>query len=125
MAYPTCRFCHCRYANPDFLVQHIRRRHFLEMILFVQQRWRFIRHMQKTKLTNAINLIRSCMVRKRFLKLRRAVNIIKKRYLKYTYSPWHQGSQRAHKNWKHHLALPTLHDNETQNRVQLILNVSI
>ena len=94
--YPRCKHCLNRYANGTFLVLHMRRRHFQEYVLFLQQRWRYIKNLQYKK---ALHIIRGCVVRLLFLRKRKACNVIKKRFLEYTYKPYNPGYYRTVYNW--------------------------
>ena len=94
--YPRCNHCLNRYANSTFLILHKRRRHLLEYVLFLQQRWRYIKTLQDKK---ARHIIRGCVVRRLFLRKKKACNVIKHRFLEYTYKPHNSGYKRTFCNW--------------------------
>lgn len=98
--YPRCKHCYNRYATSHFLTLHMRRNHLYDYVTFIQQCWRFRRHLA---LKRAIHIVRGFVVRKQFLKTKQSCNLIKLRFLEYTYKPQNRGYKRALHDWNTNL----------------------
>jgi hypothetical protein len=72
----------------------MRRKHLEQYVIFIQQRWKYLRYKK------AIRTIRTCIIRKRYIELKKNISIIKRRYLEYTYKPGNTGYRRILERWR-------------------------
>ena len=72
---------------------HQRRFHMEYYVTFVQQRVRFLR------LLCANNLIRTSIMRRRFLRQRKAAIVIQRAFLEWNYTPGNPGYRRLAQRW--------------------------
>lgn len=92
-----CKHCYKRYYNNHFLLRHIHTAHLPRYVLFVQQRFKFLKY-KKT-----LSTLKARIIRKRFLKLKETTNKVKKIYLQHLYTPGRTGYKRVSKSFHGHL----------------------
>lgn len=97
MVYPICIHCGKRYFNQKFLYAHYRKYHAVFYGTFIQTRVKYLVH---TKKNRAMNVLKTWIIRRRFIKLKYHTNRIKHIYLEHTYAPHKKGFQRAQKTFK-------------------------